>query len=130
MTTYSQPAWEYPTTHRLVRATSSLGPTVVTKVHATVHITLPMRHSLSPSTALLLAVSASLLTQDWHHRSGGNLLLKASNLAVTSDACLSKGRMVVHPVVASFTLKCMCNAHNKASQSFCALVLPLQGWNY
>lgn len=69
--TYSQPAQEYPTTYLLVKANSSFGLSAVTKVLMTVHGTLPMRHSLIPSTALLLAVSVGSLARARCHRSGG-----------------------------------------------------------
>ena len=58
MATYSRLARKYQPHTVLVKAISSFSLLIVTKVHMTVHFTLPMRLSLSSSTALLLAVSA------------------------------------------------------------------------
>jgi hypothetical protein len=70
MATYSRLAWEYQPHTVLVKAISSLSLLIVTKVHMTVHFTLPMRLSLSSSTALLLAVSIGSLARIRCRRSG------------------------------------------------------------
>jgi len=63
MATYSRLAREYQPHTVLVKAISSFSLLVVTKVQLTVHFTLPMRLSLSSSTALLLAVSTGSLAR-------------------------------------------------------------------
>ena len=57
----------------LVKANSSLGLSLITRVQPTIHITLPMRQSPSPLTALLLAVSIGSLARLRYRRSGGTL---------------------------------------------------------
>ena len=69
MATYSRRAWEYQPLTVLVKAISSLSLLLVTKVHMTVHFTLPMRLSLSSLTAALLAVSTGSLARIRCHRS-------------------------------------------------------------
>ena len=73
----------------LVKANSSLGLSLFTRVQSTIHIVLPMRQSPSPLTALLLAVSIGFTRANPIPPKRGYIVYKASHPAVAGDACLS-----------------------------------------
>jgi len=74
----------------LVKANSSLGLSLITRVQMTVHITLPMRQSPSPLTALLLAVSIRFTCVNPIPLKRGYIVFRASHHVVTDDACLNR----------------------------------------
>jgi hypothetical protein len=56
-----------------------------------VHITLPLRHSSSPSTAFLLAVSTPNHSRDLGTvKTQGYIVVEASHPIVANDACSSR----------------------------------------